>query len=81
MVNYIGPNDGEGSRLWINGAEVANDTDRSGGSRPSGDGKIVVGRDYTNKDQKYGGVQVDEMIYFDQALNDDEVHSLYNSDL
>ena len=79
--NYIGPNTGEGIRIFYNGAEVDRDTLKSSGSRSPGDGMSVVGRLYTNLDQYYASVQVDELIYFNAALTSDDVQSIYNSAL
>ena len=79
VLNYIGPNNGEGVRMFIDGTEVVNGTDKSATLKSAGDGRIVVGRVYTNKDQNYASVQVDELIYFYAALTSDDVQSIYNS--
>ena len=79
MFNYIGPTESEGVRIYYNGTEVANDTTKSTKPFPAGDGRIVVGRLYTDRDESYGNVQVDELIYFDAALTSDDVQSIYNS--
>ena len=76
-MNYIGPNDGEGIRFYYNGAEVASVTTKSSVSYSPGDGRIVVGRCYT--DQDYASVQFDELIFFNAALTDADVQSIYNS--
>ena len=60
-------------------AEEASDTTKEGGSYSDGDGSIVVGRYYTDRDRDYASVQVDELIYFDAALTSAEVQSIYNS--
>ena len=79
VLNYIGPNNGEGIKVFMDGKQVANDTTRYGGPRTAGDGRIVVGRRLTNEDKKYAGVQVDELIFFNAALSSDDVLSIYNS--
>ena len=81
-MNYMGPNHGQGIGMFIDGAEVASDTIKETGSTPAPlqlDGRIVVGRRYTNRDKDYASVQVDELIYFNQALTDEEIRSIYNS--
>ena len=65
--------------MYINGTEVASDTTKHEGSYSPGDGRIVVGRYYTDKDRDYASVQVDELIYFDAALTSDDVQLIYNS--
>ena len=79
MLNYIGPNDGEGFKIFYDGQEVGSGTSKVTASYPAGDGRIVVGRWYTNSDSHYSSVQVDELIYFNAALTSDDVQSIYNS--
>ena len=79
VLNYLGPNDGEGIRMFYNGAEVASDATKDMYPRSPGDGRIVVGRFNTDMDKDYASVQVDELIYFNAALTSDEVQSIYNS--
>ena len=81
MLNYIGPND-EGDeivRMFFNGTEVSSDTEKSGGPYPAGDGRIVLGRYYTDSDQLHASVQVDELIFFNRALTESEIEALYNN--
>ena len=79
VLNYIGPNNGQGIRIYYDGTEVASDSTTSGDSKLAGDGRIVVGRAYTNLDEDYASVQVDELIFFDAALTSAEVQSIFNS--
>ena len=80
VLNYIGPNNGQGIRIFVDGAEVRSDTDKVLPINPysAGDGRIVVGRRFTGTDEKYARVQIDELIYFNQALKESEIASLYN---
>ena len=50
VLNYIGPNNGEGIMIFINGLLVKSDTTRAGGSYQAEDGRIVVGRYNTDMD-------------------------------
>ena len=79
VMNYIEPNDGEGIRMFVNGTEVASDTDTIEWSSSAGDGRIVVGRQITNVDFNYASFQVDELLYFNAALTSDDVQLIYNS--
>ena len=79
VLNYIGPQISEGIRIYVNGTEVKSDTTKTSGSLRAGDGRIVVGRHYTDRDGYYASVQVDELIYFDAALTTDNILSIYNS--
>ena len=42
----------------------------------SGDGRVVVGRIYTNSDRQYGSVDVDELLFFNQALGEQQIRDL-----
>ena len=79
MLNYIGPDNGEGIKIYKDGIEVASDTTKVATPRSARDGRIVVGRYYTNYDGYYASVQVDELIYFNSVLTSAEVQSIYNS--
>ena len=79
VLNYIGPNDGEGLRILIDGTEVGSATNKDGGAYPAGDGRIVVGREYTDSGRRYASVRVDELIYFNASLTSDNVQSIYDS--
>ena len=79
MLNYIGPNDGEGIRIYYNGVQVTSDTAKTARSHSAGDGRIVAGRRRTDIDAYYASMQIDELIYFDAALTSDDVQLIYNS--
>ena len=79
VLNYIGPNNGEGIRGYYNGQEVMSDTDKDGGSYPDGDGRIVVGKTYTDLDQLYPSMLINELIFFNKALSPNDIKLLYNA--
>ena len=75
MLNYIGPDDGQGIRVY--GMEVVGSTIRDV-SRSAGDGRIVVGRGRTDEDSFYASMQIDELIFFNKALSTNDINLLYN---
>ena len=80
VLNYIGPNDGEGIRVYDDGQEVEVVGGRVKDSRippPAGDGRIVVGRGYTDKDADYASMVIDELIFFNKALSTTDIKLLY----
>ena len=79
MGTYIGPNNGEGITLYIDGEQVASDTIKSGRSGSAEDGKIVVGRYFADRDERYSSVMVDELLFFNASLTNDDVQLIYNS--
>ena len=74
VLNY----NGERIIIFYNGAEK---TTGSKTDRPitAGDGRIVVGRATTDKNDEYGTVKVDELILFNQALSHNAMKLIYNS--
>ena len=76
VVNFLGPNDGEGIRVYKDGADVGNETTIYSKTYTQGDGRLVVGRYYTDQDLHYAGAQVDELILFNQALSPEEIQIL-----
>ena len=78
VLNYLGPHDGQGIRIYYNGTEVARDTTKATRSFSAGDGRIVVGRFNTDRDNNYASLQVDELIFFNQKVSAYELFSTYN---
>ena len=73
MLNYIGPNSGQGISIYYNAEEVTVDTTKRTAPRPP-----VLGRRYTGRDQEYANVDVDELIFFNQSLSTADITALYN---
>ena len=55
-----------------------NDTEQLVTNINPGDGRIVIGRRYSGLDEAYSSVQVDEVLFFNEALTDDEIKMLSN---
>ena len=79
MINYIGPRNGEGVRVLFNGQEVARGPSRYSGSYPGGNGRIVIGRQFTGLGGSYSSVMVDELIFFNKIVTNNEINVLFNS--
>ena len=45
-----------------------------------GDGRIVIGRRFSELDSNYPSAQVDELLFFNRALNETEVTALFSAD-
>ena len=77
VLNYFGPNNGEGLTVFYDGEKVGGDNSKNEELLSvSGDGRIVVGRRWTDSDREYTSVQVDELIFFNQALSNENINSL-----
>ena len=64
--------------MYINGTEEDSDTTKNAWSLPGGDGRIVVGRRFTDRDhaKDYASVMVDELIIFNRHLTSAEISAL-----
>ena len=78
VFNYIGPNNGHGIRIYYNGMEMASDTVKSEASYSPGDGRIVVGKIFTNENHLYATMEVDDLIFFNHHLTFEEIATLGN---
>ena len=78
VLNYIGSGTGEGIRVFYNGQQVASDTTSWGYIRHAPNGKIVIGRVYTDHNVYYSSVHIDDLALFNRALNSTEISALYN---
>ena len=76
-MNYIGPGEGEGIRVYFNGMLILSDSTRRETSHSTEDGRIVLGRYYTYKNQDYTTMTIDELSFFNKSLNLDEIITLY----
>ena len=79
VLNYIGPNNG--IRIYENGGLVASDFNKLIVNRDyqTGNGRIVVGRKYTDSNQQYASVEIDELVYFNSYLTNGNIQSIYNA--
>ena len=80
VLNYIGPNNGQGIRIYEDGVLTGSDDMKSSRAIASGNGRVVVGRIYTNYDAQHGGIDADELLFFNQALGDQQVLDIKNID-
>ena len=78
VLNYIGPNMGDGIQAFQDGAFISRHQSGADGDHHVGDGQMVIGRRYPNRSQDYSHVQVDELIFFNEALSNEEVGQLYS---
>ena len=79
VLNYIGPNDGQGIRIYENGVQTGSDVSKEVTSFPAGDGRVAVGRRTPKLDEKYVGVDVDELLFFNEKLTDQHALDLKNN--
>ena len=73
MVNFLGPEDDQGVKVYYNGVQEGSDPSKYEYAIQVGDRKIAVGRYYTGSSWRDGSVEVDELIMFNQALTNEEI--------
>ena len=76
VLNYLGPDNGMGIKLYVNGQTRAEDDVKSVKSFSPGDERLVIGRANTGADKFYAGVQLDELLMFNTSLADEEIQLL-----
>ena len=74
MLNVIGQQ--ERFIIKYDGVEVASDIIKDGRPNNPGDGRIVIGRQLTRGDRDYASVEVDELLFFNEALSEDQIMML-----
>ena len=63
--------------IYYNGTLVGSDQTGQPETKESGDGKMVIGRQFTNKDENYVSMKIDELMMWNEALDLDEMNDLY----
>ena len=76
VLNFLGPNDEEGIRIYQNGKHVGNHTSMAQSSNTEPNGRIGIGRSFTEVGDFYGSVQVDELLFFNRNLTEAEITQL-----
>ena len=76
MFNFIGPNNGQGIRIYHDGKHVKSDTTKSAVSLNLSDGRINIGRTFTCDNLYNGTAVVDELLFFNKSLTEAEITML-----
>ena len=78
VLHYIGTEDVQGNKIYIDGVDTESYFTLNDASHEEGDGRTVVGRYFTNVDDHYASVDIDELLFFNGALNDDQIIKIKN---
>ena len=76
ILNYLGPEEGMGTRTYLDGRYSAADSSIGGEANPIGDSRLVIGRRFTTRDNDYASAEVDEVLLFNAALTEQEIQIL-----
>ena len=77
MLNYKGPNNGEGVAVYTNGVLGGSDTKMVERKITSGDGRALIGRCYKDSESSPGSTMVDELAFWNHTLTTKEIQDLY----
>ena len=78
VFNYVGTEDVQGNKIYIDGVDTMAEFDLIDGLNEAGFGRTVVGRYVTNVDDYYSNVDIDELLFFNETLNDDQISQIKN---
>ena len=73
---YHGPNDGQGISIYHDGNLIKNDASKALRDREESRGTVVIGKLYTDTDQHYGSVMVDELTFWNKQLLPAEIQAI-----
>ena len=75
VINFIGPNIGEGYILYIDGIRYQPSESQQSNSGVINDGRIAVGREFIENNLLliYTSFGVDELLFFNRTLNEKEI--------
>ena len=79
MLNFLGSGDEHGIRIILDSEQVAIDKKINEEINSLGNGRIAVGRRFSESDERHASVQMDELLFFDEALTDAEITMLGKS--
>ena len=80
VVNYIGPTNGEGIRIYSDGVHSGIDNTTTAESCSPGNGRVVLGRVFTDDGTPdyYGGLTMDDLLFFNTTLTQQEILQIKN---
>ena len=81
VLNYIGPAEGQGVTIYKDGVLQGSGTDKIVGTTyMEGDGRMFIGRWYTEREGRYASVEADELTFWNRALTLEEIKAIYDMD-
>ena len=78
VMNYLGPEDGQGIRAYHNGVLIGSDNTTGSGTSSLGNGIVAVGKYPAENDGNYANVDMDELMFFNQILTDQSILDVMN---
>ena len=76
VLNYLGRVSGQGIRIYYNGVLTGSDTTSHSGTFSDGPGRVLVGRWAERHAGDFAGVDLDEILMFNESLTQLEINTL-----
>ena len=71
-----GPNEGQGFSVYHDGSLVKRDSTKAQKNHTESSGTVIIGKRFTDRDEDYGSVMVDELMFWDRELLPEEMQTL-----
>ena len=78
VLVFHGLNNGEGITVYNNGTQMAMQSMKTEEALQMGDGRVIIGRLYTELNGAYCSVEVDDLMLWNEALTQQDVAKLIN---
>ena len=76
VLNYLGPENGRGIRVYLDGVFGNGDSSKEEYTNSAGNGQIVVGKFRPEEDRNYASVELDELPFFNTTLTQEDIETL-----
>ena len=82
VLNYIGPNNGEGIQAYLDGKLAGSDDTITvyPWFVPGGNGVTIIGKKITPGGGMYASFEIDELAFFNVKLSEAQIQKLYDTD-
>ena len=71
-----GPNDGQGISIYHDGILVKRDSTKEQKNYTQSTGTVIIGKRFTDRDEDYGSIMVDELTFWDRQLLPEEINAM-----
>ena len=76
VLNYLGPENRQRIKVYFNETQVRSAVLKAPITYNPGGGRVVVGRHYVDYNTFYGNVDMDELLFFNEALTDQDIQDM-----
>ena len=73
MLNFNGTGTEQAIRIYHDGTKAGQDTELEEDTQMEGNGRIAIGRRFSESNEKYASVAVYELLFFNEALSEEQI--------